>query len=118
MLQASAMRVRPRLSPSASSPAIRTRLSAAVSPVRRWVKQSGKQRPAGHFGQQVGDADARQHGVEPGGEGLGLRRRRFLDAALIFSTPLVIVTSGRLPAAAAAHRPRSAARPAAPGGRR
>ena len=41
MLQASAMRVRPRLSPSASSPAIRTRLSAAVSPVRRWVKQSG-----------------------------------------------------------------------------
>ena len=41
MLHASAMRVRPRLSPSASSPAIRMRLSAAVSPVRRWVKQSG-----------------------------------------------------------------------------
>ena len=41
MLHASAMRVRPRLSPSASSPAIRMRLSAAVSPVRRCVKQSG-----------------------------------------------------------------------------
>jgi len=36
-----AMRVRPRLSPSASDPAIRIWLSAAVSPVRRWVKQSG-----------------------------------------------------------------------------
>ena len=39
----------------------------------------GEQRPARHFGQQVGDADARQHGVEPRGQGLGLRRRRFLD---------------------------------------
>ena len=35
------IRVRPRLSPSASSPAIKTRLSAATSPVRRWVKHSG-----------------------------------------------------------------------------
>jgi hypothetical protein len=35
----------------------------------------GEQRPARHFGQQVGDADARQHGVEARGQGLGLRRR-------------------------------------------
>ena len=39
----------------------------------------GEQRPARHLGQQVGDADARQHRVEAGGERLGLRRRRFFD---------------------------------------
>ena len=39
----------------------------------------GEQRPSRHLGQQVGDADARQHGVEALGQSLGLRRRRFLD---------------------------------------
>ena len=38
-----------------------------------------EQRPSRHLGQQVGDADAWQHGVEAGGEGLGFRRGRFLD---------------------------------------
>ena len=36
-------------------------------------------RPARHLRQQVGDADARQHRVEPGGEHRGVRRRRLLD---------------------------------------
>jgi len=35
--------------------------------------------PARHFGQQIGDADARQHGVEPCHHHLGLRRCRLLD---------------------------------------
>jgi hypothetical protein len=39
-LQASAMRVRPRLRPSARRPAIRIRGSATLSPLRKWVKQS------------------------------------------------------------------------------
>src|ERR1700730_8437891 len=46
-LHASAMRVRPRLSPSARRLAMRIRGSAAVSPVRRWVKQC-EQRPLRH----------------------------------------------------------------------
>ena len=41
----------------------------------------GEQRPSRHLGQQIGDADARQHGVETRGQCLGLRRRRFLDRA-------------------------------------
>jgi len=40
------------------------------------VREAG---PARHLGQQIGDADARQHGVEPVGQCLGLRRCRFLD---------------------------------------
>ena len=39
----------------------------------------GEQRPSRHLRQEIGDADARQHGVEARGEGLGFRRRRFLD---------------------------------------
>ena len=39
----------------------------------------GEQRPARHLGQQIGDADARQHGVEPRGQGFSLRRCRLLD---------------------------------------
>jgi hypothetical protein len=39
----------------------------------------GEQRPARHLRQQVGDADARQHCVEAGGECLGLQRCRFFD---------------------------------------
>jgi hypothetical protein len=35
--------------------------------------------PARHLGQQVGDADARQHGIEPFSQSLGLRRRGPLD---------------------------------------
>src|SRR5208283_4067888 len=39
----------------------------------------GEKRPPRYFRQEIGDADARQHGIEARGQGLGLRRRRFLD---------------------------------------
>ena len=39
----------------------------------------GEQRPSRHLRQEVGDANARQHGVEALGKGLGLRRCRLLD---------------------------------------
>jgi hypothetical protein len=44
--------------------------------VREAIRQ---RRPASHFGQQIGDADARQHGVEPRGQSLSLRRGRLFD---------------------------------------
>jgi len=39
----------------------------------------GEPGPAGDFGQQVGDADARQHGIEARSQGLCLRRGGFFD---------------------------------------
>jgi hypothetical protein len=39
----------------------------------------GEERPACHLSQQVGDADARQHGVETRGQRFGFWRRRFFD---------------------------------------
>jgi len=42
-------------------------------------KAGGELRPPGHIGQQVGDANTRQHGVEPFGKRFGLRRGGLLD---------------------------------------
>jgi len=39
----------------------------------------GEQRPFRYLRQEIGDPDARQHGVEARGKGLGFRRCRFLD---------------------------------------
>jgi hypothetical protein len=48
----------------------------------------GEQRPTRHLRQQVGDADARHHRVETGGQGLGFRRCRFVDRRDLQHTPL------------------------------
>jgi hypothetical protein len=39
----------------------------------------GKERPARHFGQQIGDADTWQRGVKTRGQRFGFRRRRLFD---------------------------------------
>ena len=39
----------------------------------------GEERPSRHFGQQVGDANARQHGVKSLGQSFGFGRRRFFE---------------------------------------
>ena len=69
-----------KLSPSARRPAVITRSSAAVSPVRRWVKQSVN--CLRDFRQQIDDANAWKHNVERAA-------RLLLPAAL----PFLSVTS-------------------------
>ena len=88
IVQASAVRVRPRLRPSANRPAIRVRGSATVSPLRKWSEAVSELRPARHLRQQVGDADARQHRVEAGGELVASGGVDFSIGA-IFSTALL-----------------------------
>ena len=90
------MRVRPRLSPSASNPAIRMRVSAAASPVRRWVKQSGN---------SVQRATSASRSVMRTRGSIAYSRAARASASggvdfsigAIFSTPPLIVTSGSTP---------------------
>jgi hypothetical protein len=49
--------------PNSAAPADRRQVGDAI----------GKERPPRHLRQQIGDADARQHGIEALGQGLGLR---------------------------------------------
>ncbi len=77
----------------------------------------GEARPAGHLGQQIGDADTRQHGVEPLGERFGLRRCGLRDRR-DFQHALGDGDAGQAASPWRALRPRSAARPAVRGGLR
>lgn len=96
-----ARRVRPRLSSSASSPAIRIRVSAAPSPVRRWVKQSGN-------GVQRATSASRSVMCTRGS--MAYRRAARASASggvdfligTILSTPPLMVTSGSIPSLARA----------------
>ena len=62
-------------------------------------EQSGNSVQRGHLGQQVGDADSRQHGVEPAANASASGGVDFSIGAIL-STPLVIVTSGSVPVGA------------------
>ena len=73
MLHASAMRVRPRLSPSAQQPRHEDTAVGRGLAGAQMGEAVGKLGPACDLGQQIGDADARQHGVEPCSQDLCLR---------------------------------------------
>jgi len=80
----------PRRAP-ASWPAGRARLfgidSHSRNSSRSWPSSSSS-KASRHLRQEIGDPDARQHGVEARGKGLGFRRRRLLDRRDLQHTPV------------------------------